>query len=498
MLKCNYNKDIRTRIPLILIMTAIFIILFCLPVSADAADNTGLYVHQPSQEQIREYVRNHPVDFESKDWMSYDADKPTTDASWYDVGAQGILSNRTQQNALACLNNIRYITGLDPVKITDSEYLRNITQAGAFCNAVIGKSLTHKPSQPSSFSDSLYKISYAGASSSNLALGETNLPQAIFSWIYDTDTTNIAEVGHRRWALNPAMAETAFGSAKAYRSMYAFNRSNNTGISGGVAWPASNTSLEYLGSSGNLAWSYSYGKHLDRSNVSVVLTQLDRSSRRELNRWTFNEDTSSNVNSEKYFNVDNSNIGLTGCVIFRPDGIDSFRVGDLYHVTIRNGSDFIADYDVRIFALKPLEKLCIHSHSSIPVGGNATVGVDLEPADTMDRFYSAETSDDSIITVIHDPYFPRYFEVYARKPGTATVTLRAENGVTARTTVTVFDNEIEIPYSKNFQYDGNSHSPITDSDLYVKSSRFPYADDTISATAPGTYSVHIMPKDGYK
>ena len=171
-----------------------------------------------SQQDIISYIASSGMDLSQR--LSY-AERPSTTAP-YDPGS---LSAETQANALATLNVMRYIAGLDANVALDSSYAQML-QAAALLNAANGQ-LTHTPARPAGMSDELYELGSRGASSGNLSMGYSSPAYSVLSYVSDSDPSNIAALGHRRWVLNPTMGKTGFGQVGAYSGMYAFDRSNS-------------------------------------------------------------------------------------------------------------------------------------------------------------------------------------------------------------------------------------------------------------------------------
>lgn len=76
--------------------------------------------------------------------------------------------------------------------------------------------------------------------------------------------------------------------------------------------------------------------------IKVRLTR-----KRDGRSWNF-----SSASSDGRFFVNNEGFGRKGCIIFRPGGIDSFKAGDEYTVSIdglASGEDI--EYTVRFFSL---------------------------------------------------------------------------------------------------------------------------------------------------
>lgn len=288
----------------------------------------GCQVAKRTEEEIREYLKNHPFDLYKS--ISYAAEPDAL------ADVIGRLSDKTLQDAINALNMVRFIAGLSEVGL-DDEYI-NLTQAASFVNS-INDELSHTPSKPSTVSEAVYELGYRGASSSNIAMGYVNPANSIiYGYMNDGNAHNIDRVGHRRWCLNPSMEKTGFGQVGRYSAMYAFDGSFGYTGEYNVAWPAQKMPTEYFGS--DQPWSLSTGSFLDADSVKVTLTR-----RSDSKKWNF-----SSKRSDGFFNVENSYYGQPGCVIFRPDGIEDFKSGDSFSVVIETGEDTIS-YDVEFFDL---------------------------------------------------------------------------------------------------------------------------------------------------
>ncbi|MCD7824752.1 MAG: CAP domain-containing protein [Clostridiaceae bacterium] len=328
------SMRIKRKAMAVCLASAVFSTLFAgtAPWEAEAGESKGISVNYHTQAEILEYLQENQVDRSAETSYSTEASL----VSPYDAGS---ISSDSQQSALNTLNAIRYIAGIDEVSI-NSDYT-DAAQAAALVNAA-NKELSHSPEQPSGMSDSLYQLGADGASSCNLAYASWERGLGSFlvdAWMDDSDSSNIARVGHRRWILNPTMSETGFGwvydsEIGTYASMYAFDR-NASAEYYGVAWPAQNMPIEYFDS--DYAWSISMGSSVDSSAVTVTLTrESDQES------WSFSESS-----ADGYFNVENSNYGQKGCIIFRPDDI-SYQAGDQFSVSI-TGLEEDVSYTVNFF-----------------------------------------------------------------------------------------------------------------------------------------------------
>lgn len=293
---------------------------------------TGINVQYHTKKQIKKFVKKHK--FKLSGGVSY-SKKPSVSHSSYNAGA---LKKSSLKNGLNALNTMRYIAGIPADVKLDSKYNEKC-QAAALVNAA-NNMLSHTPPKPSGMSDALYSLGRQGAGSSNIAWTSwsTNLAFGVVNqWMEDSDVSNIDRVGHRRWILNPPMKKTGFGYVNNFSAMYAFDGSFGQTEYYGVAWPAQNMPIDYF--SNNSAWSISMGEYVEPSNVKVTLTR-----KKDGKKWTF-----SNEKSSGYFNVENSNYGQTGCIIFRPKKI-TYKAGDVFKVNITGLKETVS-YEVQFFKL---------------------------------------------------------------------------------------------------------------------------------------------------
>jgi hypothetical protein len=123
-----------------------------------------------------------------------------------------------REAALRKLKAYRYLAEVPYESLElDDNCTKGAQAAAAICEK-IGK-LDHFPKNPG-LPDAEFKVAADGARSSNLAAGMKRLDMAVDMWMYDSDPSNIAGLGHRRWCLNPAMGKTGFGIAGRYAAMW--------------------------------------------------------------------------------------------------------------------------------------------------------------------------------------------------------------------------------------------------------------------------------------
>jgi hypothetical protein len=213
------------------------------------------------------------------------------------------------------LNGYRYLCGLDADVVLKEEY--NLTcKFGAYLCSVIGR-IEHTPAKPAGMDELVYKKGYEGTSSSNLfwSSGPDGLTGSVNGYMDDSDASNIARVGHRRWCLNPAMGATGFGQVRGYSAMWSMDASNAAGKGEHIVcfpaagfWP-----LAYWPS--RAAWSISLdpGRYRVEDNPELKVYLLGGTDR-------FPQDTKG-LKALKLTDVrvSREGMGIAQCVIFRPE-----------------------------------------------------------------------------------------------------------------------------------------------------------------------------------
>ena len=128
-----------------------------------------------------------------------------------------------KSQALQRLKAYRFLAEVPYQDLTLDEDYNKMCLAGARLCEKLGK-LEHKPNNPGMPEDE-FKLAYAGTSRSNLGMGLPTLVSAVDAWMFDSDSANVALLGHRRWCLNPAMRKTGFAHVGAVTAMYSFDQS---------------------------------------------------------------------------------------------------------------------------------------------------------------------------------------------------------------------------------------------------------------------------------
>ena len=278
-----------------------------------------------SQQEIESLLAESPLTLPEE---VFDA-APSTAAPY----TTGKVKASALQAAADRLNALRRIAGLPAVTL-DLSLCENV-QYGAVIQAANG-SLDHYPDQPASMGDSFYQQAKSASASSNLAAGHT-LTGAVDAFMDDSDASNIATLGHRRWQLNPTLGKVGFGYAVSSRgySRYVAEKVHDRSGDGCdydfIGWPASGSFPAQL-FDGGTAWSVTLNPTAYQTAVKSALT-VTLTRKADGRTWTF-----SSRGSDGFFNVTSSGYGEGYCVIFRPEGVD----------------DYMGTYTVRIEGLKAL------------------------------------------------------------------------------------------------------------------------------------------------
>lgn len=356
-------------------------------------DHYGLTIR--SKQEIKDFIKSHPASAsETATWES----KPSAKSPY----ALGRISEQTRTSALNMLNSIRYIAGLNADITSDEEY-EQLAQAAVLADAAYGQ-ISHYPGRVDDMDQELYDLGAKGASSCNLGWssgGQCLLNSTILQgWTGDSDSSNIDRIGHRRWVLYPGMKKTGFGAISAgsgsYTAMYAFDGFGYGKDAPMVAWPAENMPIEFFNSTRGYAnaWSFSTGNVESTTEVQVSVTR-----RSDNKSWKFSE-----ASSNGYFNVENSNYGQSGCIIFRPNGISSYKSGEVFDVAITGLSCGDVNYTVNFFSVNAVPSkvtsVSLNPNTlTLTAGQTAEIKAELLPGDADDVRLEWKSSDEGVASV---------------------------------------------------------------------------------------------------
>jgi len=292
-----------------------------------------------SKEEIAQLLRDNPLTFSGNIFQ----EEPSCSAPY----APGSVTNEALQAATNRLNALRQIAGLPSVKL-DQSFCEQ-AQYGAVLLAHLNV-LSHTPEKPSDMDDDFYQKAYAATSSSNLYQGKT-LTEAVDGFMYDTDVSNLEDLGHRRWQLNPNMGKVGFGlatnwAANPFWGIYVAEKAVDRSGAGCdydfISWPASGNFPSDLldrndGYTSDIAWSIQLNPDRyqapKQSDLSITLTRES-----DGKQWTFSGNNYVKSNSGMYFHVSQQSYGYSNCIIFRPDGIQDYE--GVYTVSVQGLKTF--------------------------------------------------------------------------------------------------------------------------------------------------------------
>ena len=347
----------KTRILSLLLILAL--LLSALPGGASAAvaarQNGLLRSGEAAQTkltppEIRELLNQNPSTTPSAVF-----DKEPSFSAPYAIGK---VKTAVLQRTVNRLNALRALAGLPGVSLDST--LSEQAQYGAVLLA--SSNFSHYPDKPADMDDSFYEKGCAATSTSNIYAGRL-LCSTPDGFMADSDSSNIARVGHRRWQLNPRMGKIGFGYAVNNNSAYGrytdekvFDMSRTPGDYDMIAWPASGWFPADL-VNGNVAWSVSVNPRKytvgSAGQIQVTMTRSE-----DGKTWTFSEAVcGGNEYSGTHFHLNTSGQGEGDCIIFRPESGTAYK--GTYTVRITGLTDKSSGkaaeirYQVRFFDLEP-------------------------------------------------------------------------------------------------------------------------------------------------
>jgi hypothetical protein len=176
----------------------------------------------------------------------------------------GKVAPESLEEALKFAKLYRYLSGvpwqqlaLDPADCEKSQY-------GAVLLQKLGK-LTHTPEKPDDMDDAFFKLAYAGCNQSNLHQGQANIAAGLRGFMDDSDDSNIAQIGHRRWVLKPGLRKVGFGFAGGFSSMHVLDGSGTVPEFNYAAFPGEGYYPRQL-----VEAHYAWSLHLASQKVKVA------------------------------------------------------------------------------------------------------------------------------------------------------------------------------------------------------------------------------------
>ncbi len=285
-----------------------------------------------------------------------------------------------QQNALNRFNNYRRLAGLGSVTL-DSEYTK-YAQGAAVVNAA-NNVMTHYPEKPDDMPDSFFQVCEYGDCHCNIADYWGYHPSigplcfSVDMWMDDSDQYNIAQLGHRRWMLNPTMGKTGFGCATStegwlHTAVFAFDNSTRASDYDFISWPPSGYMVNDTSFfTTSCAWSVSLNPNkYDLSNMRNVTVEL-KNSRGE--KWNFGANE-----NDGFFNIDLQGYGSNrNAIIFRPTGIN--RYDGVYTATVKGLKNSEGKAETLVFEVEFFCSDDISETTTTPTTEPTTVPPTTEP-----------------------------------------------------------------------------------------------------------------------
>lgn len=269
------------------------------------------------------------------------------------------------KQALGAANFYRYLSGLEGDLVLDAALNRQ-AQHGAV--VVSTGELTHFPARPADMPKDFFDLGAKSTSSSNLYASygaQGNLAvKSVEAYMDDSDASNIAALGHRRWILSPQLKKVGFGIAfrdnKNYASHFSTMQVMDTSRSGKL-----NYNYNLYPNKGafpieafhvSQAWSAQLNPDVfAKPSNSKVQVEIVRSS--DQKTWVLGSKTPVSSDPAKaFFNVNTDGYGYNYAVIFRPDNLKSLKAGDTFNVRItglkrKDGSKAEISYQTRFFSV---------------------------------------------------------------------------------------------------------------------------------------------------
>ncbi len=251
--------------------------------------------------------------------------------------ATGKLSDGFLQDGLRMTNFVRFLAGL-PNNVELDIALNLQAQHGAVLNAHWNE-LDHTPSKPTSMDETFYKKAYQATSSSNLSYGMETLDGQVRGFMDDLGLNNVAEVGHRRWIMNPGLKKIGFGMSKSvdnefYGTMQVFDESGNVGtkvVYDTIGWPsAGHFPVDFFDA--GAVWSLSLNPAIyDATQTAGISVSLSETGGKT---WTLNSNDNAITETEEFFRVSKKGTGIPFAIMFRPDSSIELDHGDVFTVKV--------------------------------------------------------------------------------------------------------------------------------------------------------------------
>ena len=468
--KLSKRRKMRKRVGAVLL--SLCVLAGAAPVWAAEAqaeeikEPVGLEAEYHTQEEIRTYVKNHPIQNMKPEFaVEQSATVPY---------AAGELTEETKQDALNMLNLLRYIAGVPTVSI--SEEAQNYAQTAALLLAITGKLDHHPEDHPQGMDDAMFQQGFYGCANANLSRGGDTLNQTLIEYMLETNGD--PGFGHRYRLLDYETTEVGFGvgntaSYGRFTATYT-NMGRNDYL---IAYPGQNQPLEYFGPA--YAWTVLIPEKPDESAVNVKVTNVKTNQ-----EWNFNQSTN---------NLKLASHGSSVYAIFSPS--TDYHDQDQYKVEITGIANPIS-YEVNMFWLNdlvPLESIRMEqSGTVITEGDTGSHRVVYVPENASNKVVTWTSSNLEVV----EPVWAGtgICSLIAKKPGMAVLTATAEDGGhTAQMNVVVKPKATSITLNETDLTIGVGQSFVLTGTAFPKE-----AEDGISfATGSSDYDGNLISVEPY-
>lgn len=355
----------------------------------------------------------------------------------------GNLSSPCLQEALGQLNFLRYLAGLQPVTLSDVYGM--YAQHGAVLLAANDRA-EHDAPMAQGMSEDFYRTAHTGSMRSNVACLNWTTPsvlaEAVVCFVMDEGEENLALLGHRRWILNPRMAETGFGLARSasgynYALMYAVDETAPEESWECIPWPGQGAfPAEYMNP--DTPWCIVFNPEiydLAASSITVALTETVSGASFRFDLSEDAPDGFSVLSTEAY--------GAGPCVIFRPNlvsaGLEDYVQNQRWQVRVEgltrtDGRSAFLEYETQMISLTAIDPVAVEispRSADLASGDVVALQAQVVPAYADDISVTWKTSDASVATVLSDGV------VTAVGAGTCEITAESVNGRRDVCTITV-------------------------------------------------------------
>ncbi|MBQ9470923.1 MAG: leucine-rich repeat domain-containing protein [Bacteroidales bacterium] len=276
-----------------------------------------LSVAEPSNDGIRAHIKRQPMLDYGEQFAKYDS-PPKVRPPW----AAGRLGASYVQRGLNAINAMRYIAGLEPNVRLDASQADACQAAALACAA--GRSA--KPSaMPSGMDKMLWQRGLRALEGALVAESSEQLDRAVvFDLLRDARKAELSDVLRRRELLNPALSAVAVGQVGKYCVLKPVKEQPQGPFM--VPWPAQRTPIDYFDVNTPLSIIFSDGYDI-KGNVVVVMVR-----KHDGRVWRFGRLLPKA--DGHYSTSTTASGGSSRCIVWRPNGIDQYRPGDLFAIHV--------------------------------------------------------------------------------------------------------------------------------------------------------------------